>query len=600
MEAWWSQAYPDHGYRQQIVDTWAANLDKATINDTDFEPIEVHIRCKDCSTKTVIVSAAPLENYFASEHLVILFDITDRIQIEEEHRKLIERISMATRSANVGIWDWDVQNSQLTWDDQMYALYGQKKEEFSGAYETWVNGLHPDDRAFCKEETRLALRGEKHYDTEFRVVWPDGSVHHLKAKGEVIRGVGWKPLRMIGVNYDITERKRAETSKSTLESQLQQAQKMESIGRLAGGVAHDFNNMLTIILGYTELILMQMEATSPFRSPLEEIKKASNRSSDLTRQLLAFARKQTIAPKVLDLNEVVTSMLNMLQRLIGEDIHLLWHPATNLWQIKMDPSQVDQILANLCVNARDAIANVGKITIETARITLDEEYCAANPGFSPGEFALLAVSDDGSGMNKITMAQIFEPFFTTKSLGEGTGLGLATVYGIVKQNKGFINVYSELGQGTTFKIYLPRYEGKSAQVRTEFTSKALSQGEETILLVEDDTSILKMTRALLERQGYTVLAASTPSEAIRLAKNHSGEIGLLLSDVILPDMNGRDLSDNLKILRPQLKCLFMSGYTANVIAHHGVLDEGVNFIHKPFTAEDLTNKVREVLDSKEL
>ncbi|MSM40018.1 MAG: PAS domain S-box protein [Geobacter sp.] len=396
---------------------------------------------------------------------------------------------------------------------------------------------------------------------------------------------------------DVTELKRAEEEKAKLETQLLQAQKMESVGRLAGGVAHDFNNLLTVILGHAELALLKMNQSGLFMDDIAAIRDAAERSADLTQQLLAFARKQTIAPKMLDMNATVTSMLKMLQRLIGEDIHLNWHPAANLWQVKMDPAQIDQILANLCVNARDAIVDIGKITIETRNSTFDKDYCDANFGFIPGEYVMLAVSDDGCGMEKGTMLHIFEPFFTTKGLGEGTGLGLATVYGIVQQNNGFIKVYSEPGQGTTFKIYFSRYEGECAPVAIENTAKTLLTGQETILLVEDESSILTMTTTLLERQGYNVLAASTPSEAIELAHKHADEIRLLLTDVVMPEMNGRDLARNLLQVCPKIKSLYMSGYTANVVAHHGVLDEDVHFISKPFSLPDLAVKVREVLDA---
>ncbi|MCG2749299.1 MAG: PAS domain-containing protein [Desulfobulbaceae bacterium] len=390
---------------------------------------------------------------------------------------------------------------------------------------------------------------------------------------------------------DITER-------LSLESQLHQAQKMESVGRLAGGVAHDFNNMLGVIIGHAELALDGMDPTQPLFTRLQEILKAALRSADLTRQLLAFARKQTVAPKALDLNEAVEGMLKMLRRLIGEDINLVWLPDSDLWQIKIDPSQIDQILANLCVNARDAITGVGKVTIETHTVTFDEAYCADHAEFQPGDFVMLAVSDDGQGMDKETLDKIFEPFFTTKGIGKGTGLGLATVYGVVKQNNGFINVYSEPGQGSIFKIYLPRHASKTGQMRKESPAAPDAQGDETILLVEDEAAILRITRFMLENLGYRVLAASTPKEAIRLAKEHAGEINLLLTDVVMPDMNGRDLAKMLISLYPGLKSLFMSGYTSNVIAQQGVLDDGINFIQKPFSRQDLAAKVREALEGK--
>lgn len=394
---------------------------------------------------------------------------------------------------------------------------------------------------------------------------------------------------------NISDRKLAEQERIKLESQLHQAQKMESVGSLAGGVAHDFNNKLSVILGCTYMAFTE-EDPAKTKDLLDDIRKAAEQSADLTRQLLAFARKQTIAPKVLDLNETVTSMLKMLNRLIGEDISLTWQPAHDLWLLKLDPSQVDQILANLCVNARDSIANDGKIVIETGNCFIDEDYCAGHADAKPGAYVRLVVSDNGSGMDSETLNRIFEPFFTTKETGKGTGLGLATVFGIVKQNNGFINVYSEPGIGTTFTIYLPRYVSESVQNQKASIAMSAPVGLETILLVEDELAILKMASLILGKQGYTVLSANTPAEAIRLAKETAEEINLLITDVIMPGMNGKDLSQELQLLYPKLKCLFMSGYTADSIAQHGVLDEGVNFIQKPFSLPALATKVREVLD----
>jgi PAS domain S-box-containing protein len=401
-----------------------------------------------------------------------------------------------------------------------------------------------------------------------------------------------------GYTIDITDRKRADEEKARLQDQLLQSQKMESVGRLAGGVAHDFNNMLGVILGHVEMAMEQVDPAQPLHTNLQEIGKAAKRSSDLTSQLLAFARKQTVSPRVLDMNEIVTGMLKMLHRLIGEEIHLNWLPGANLWPVKMDPSQIDQILANLCINARDAIAGIGKATIETGNIRFDETYCADHAGFVPGEYVLLAVSDDGCGMGKEILGKLFEPFFTTKGVGEGTGLGLATIYGIVRQNNGFINVYSEPDQGTTFSIYLPRHIGKAEQARTEGPQEPVMRGQETVLVVEDELALLDLSKLMLEKQGYRVLTAGTPGEAIRLAEEHAGEIHLLITDVVMPEMNGRDLAKKMLSLYPDLKRLFMSGYTANVIAHHGILDDGVYFIQKPFSRKDLAAKVREALDQK--
>jgi len=397
-----------------------------------------------------------------------------------------------------------------------------------------------------------------------------------------------RPL-ILGIARDVSERNR-------LHAQLNQAQKMESVGRLAGGVAHDFNNMLNIILGNTEMALEDTAQDDPLQDILGEIFSAARRSADITRQLLAFSRKQTIAPKVLDLNDTIESMLKMLGRLVGEDLDLAWRPGETIGQVRIDPSQIDQILANLCVNARDAIAGIGKITIETGSRVFDSAYCETHPGFETGEFVLLAVSDDGSGMDQETLANMFEPFFSTKDVGQGTGLGLATVYGIVKQNGGFINVYSEPDQGTTFRIYLPQYRTETKSPEKKTPDKIGMDGNETILLVEDEPGILRMTRKMLEQNGYNVLAAGTPGQAMDLAHEHAGDVHLLMTDVVMPEMNGRDLARNMLSLYPDLKRLFMSGYTANVIAHHGVLDEGVQFIQKPFSKQDLAIKVRQALD----
>ena len=402
-------------------------------------------------------------------------------------------------------------------------------------------------------------------------------------------------LYLMGIGIDITERKRAEAETEKLQNQLTQAQKMESVGRLAGGVAHDFNNMLGVILGYSEIALNKVAADQPIYSALQGIQQAAQRSADLTRQLLTFARKQTVAPKVLDLNDTVASMLNMLRRLIGENIDLVWLPDESLGAIKMDCTQIDQILANLCVNARDAIGDTGRIAIETGNVVFDAAYCASHAGFTPGEYVLLMLSDNGCGMDRETISHLFEPFFTTKEIGKGAGLGLATVYGIVKQNNGFVNVYSELGLGTTFKIYLPRHNAKDEKLPEPEETALVTTGHETILLVEDEPMILEMTTVMLELQGYTVLPANSAGEAISLAREYADEIHLLLTDVVMPEMNGRDLARNLLPLYPHLKRLFMSGYTANVIAHHGVLDEGVHFLQKPFTMQDLAAKIRAVL-----
>ncbi len=406
------------------------------------------------------------------------------------------------------------------------------------------------------------------------------------------------PMQFACMFIDITERKRAEKEKALLQEQLSQAQKIESVGRLAGGVAHDFNNMLSIILGHAMFMADEVGEDNPLYDDLNEIIKAGKRSSELTKQLLAFARKQTISPQVLNLNKALENMLKMLERLIGEDINLKWYPGDDLWEVKIDPSQLDQVLTNLCVNARDAISNVGEIKIETSKVTIYEEDSARKSGVLPGDFVCLSVSDNGCGIEKDQLESLFEPFFTTKEVGRGTGLGLSTIYGIVKQNNGFIGVYSEPGVGSTFRIYFPRYLGDSIGIKQTEHSNQIIQGSGTVLLVEDESAIMRITKRMVERMGFEVICASSPREAIEIAKSCKLEIKLLITDVIMPEMNGRDLTKNIKALHPNIKSLFMSGYTANVIAHQSILDNDVHFISKPFTLKELSEKIAEALEEK--
>ena len=388
---------------------------------------------------------------------------------------------------------------------------------------------------------------------------------------------------------DITEHRRTE-------EQLRQALKMETVGQLAGGIAHDFNNMLQVILGSLEMALGTVARGSVLEQHLKDAQRAAQRSADLTGQLLAFARRQTVQPRVVDLNDVVANARKMVQRLIGEDIDFAWVPGRELGKVLIDPAQVDQVLTNLAVNARDAIAGVGRLTVETGNVVLDMAYCARHPGFLPGEYVLLAVTDDGHGMDRETMGHLFEPFFTTKGLGKGTGLGLATIYGIVKQNRGFINAFSEPGQGTTFRVYLPRVRRAAETVAAGTTETAGPRGgTETLLVVEDEAAILELARNSLAGLGYVVLAAGSPDEALQIAGSHPGSLDLLVTDVVLPRMNGRELWERLAAVRPGLKCLFMSGYTADAIAHRGVLDDGVMFLPKPFTLAVLAERIRGAL-----
>jgi PAS domain S-box-containing protein len=521
-----------------------------------------------------------------------LVDITARRQAEKSLKNSEEKFRTLADATSLAIMmhqgdKWIYANRAAT------EISGYSEEELYSM--PFWGFVHPEDQGLIKQTGRKRQVGEIVPGAyEFRIITKSGEQKWVSLTGKRISYED-HPTALISVT-DITERITSEKEKDKLESQLQQAQKMESIGRLAGGVAHDFNNMLSVIIGHTEIALMDMDKTNPVHSNIIEIRKAADRSADLTKQLLAFARKQTISPRILDLNDTMTGMLNMIRRLIGEDIQLKWQPGADLWPVSMDPSQIDQIIANLCVNARDAISGVGKMTIETENITIDEDYSASHAGFIQGEYARIAVSDNGCGMKKNTLDHIFEPFFTTKGVNEGTGLGMAMVYGIVKQNNGFINAYSEPDQGTTITIYLPRYTGESEPKQATDKQETVLCGQQTILLVEDEPSILEITTIILKMQGYTVLSAGSPGKALNLAGKYAGEINLLLTDVVMPEMNGRALAEILLSLNPKLKCLFMSGYTANVIAHHGVLDEGVHFIQKPFSTKDLSLKIKEALE----
>ena len=474
-------------------------------------------------------------------------------------------------------------------------LFGYDQEEiraFSGE-QIWAL-VYPEDRALVQEKLKDRMEGRTTSARyEFRVQRKDGKIRWVEVTGSVAK-LGLQLINQT-IYRDITPRKDAEKAQNTLQEQLNQAQKLESIGRLAGGIAHDFNNMLSIILGGIDLMEEQVSFGTPLAKDLTDIKKAAERSADLTRQLLAFARKQTVAPKVLDLNATVEGLLKMLRRLIGEDIELAWNPGYPLWPVHVDPSQVDQLLANLCINGRDAITEAGTLTIETENAVFDANYCTQHAECVPGEYVLLAVSDNGCGMEREIRKRIFEPFFTTKEVGKGTGLGLATVHGIVHQNKGFIHVYSEPDLGTTFKIYFPRHKTVAQVSQENKKPEDLSASDTTILLVEDEAGLLELNRRMLLGLGYTVLSASTTAEAIRLAHEHADTLDLLLTDVVMPEMNGRDLAQRLTSFIPNLRLVFMSGYTADVIAHHGVLDQGVHFLQKPFSKRELGLKLREAL-----
>ncbi|HPU29904.1 MAG TPA: PAS domain S-box protein [Syntrophorhabdaceae bacterium] len=518
----------------------------------------------------------------------IVRDITERKKAETQLMYERERYSFLVDRVPYGMVLIDETGKFLYVNKEWVALFGYTLDEIPDGI-SWLKKAYPDDdyRKMVIETWKQDMKDiqiGKKVPRIFNVTCKDGSIKVINFNTVLV-----EYNLIITTAFDITDYKRTE-------EQFLQAQKMEAIGRLAGGVAHDFNNMLTVILGHANLGMLELDLGHPLYQRFKEIKKAGERSSELTKNLLAFARKQTIDPKVLNLNSAIKDMLKMLMRLIGENIELKWIPGKDLWQTKFDPVQLTQVVMNLVVNAKDAIADVGRITIETKNIILDEAYCKNHLGFYPGEYVMLAISDNGIGMTKDILEHIFEPFYTTKEKEKGSGLGLSTVYGIVKQNNGFINAYSEPKKGTTFKIYLPRYVGKEeVHIIAETEAYPQSKGE-TILIVEDEKDVLELCVSMLEELGYRVISASTPFEAINKFKMHKDEIDLLITDVIMPEMNGKELSKMLLSIKPDLKCIFMSGYTNNAIIHNGIIESGISYLQKPFTLHELSSKVRETIE----
>jgi PAS domain S-box-containing protein len=493
----------------------------------------------------------------------------------------------------------------LVWLKDMNGVYlacNPRFEQFVGVEEAELVG-RTDYDLFSREEAdwfrahdlRAMEQGRPSSNEEWVVFAGEEEEQLLDTIKTPMFGAKGELVGVLGVAHDITAREKAEKERTALHNQLARAERFESIGRLAGGIAHDYNNMLSVILGGAELILEKLPQDSPHRDGLQLIMEAAKRSADLTRQLLAFARKQKIHPKVLDLNEVVGGMTRMLSRLIGEDIQMVWEPGQGIWPVKLDPSQVDQVLVNLCVNARDAIQGVGTVVLQTENVRVDGRHCAENSSAMEGDFVRLTVADTGSGMEPEVLEQIFEPFFSTKDLSKGTGLGLATVYGVVKQNAGFIEVISVPRQGTTFKIYLPRSTEAGPEKDGVALVEDIQDQQAGILVVEDEQVILSLIGKILVNGGYTVFEANSAQSALHLAREHGEAIDLVLSDVIMPGMNGPELMQELEQIVPGVRCLYMSGYTHDILLEHGIEEDGAMFIHKPFAASALLSMVRKLL-----
>ncbi len=510
-----------------------------------------------------------------------------RAQAEAKYRMLVEQVAAISYIAELGIHgEW------LYVSPQVESMFGFSPEEWLTDSRAWTQHVHPDDHKVVEAAEEASKRGER-FQAEYRVVRKDGRVIWVSDTAVVVSGSDAHPL-MEGIIVDITERKQ-------LETQLQQARRMEAIGRLAGGIAHDFNNLLTIIKGYAELAGKRAKITPELQTDIERIEDASERASTLVRQLLAFSRRQVLQPKLVDLNSIVLGLDKLLRRLIDEDIQMFTVAGKDIGTIKADPGQMEQVIMNLVVNARDAMPKGGRLTVETTNVDLDAAYASEHVTVKPGSYVMLSVSDTGVGMSTDTVAHIFEPFYTTKESGRGTGLGLSTVYGIVKQSGGYVWVYSEPGRGSSFKVYLPRVEEAAEALPAPKVSRGEQRGSETILLVEDQPQVRELARMALAEKGYRVLVMASPEEAEHASGAQGSEIHLLLTDLIMPGISGRDLAMRLMPRHPKMRVLYMSGYTFNIIAQGaqglgGMLEDGVAFLQKPFTPRALCEKVREVLD----
>jgi len=575
----WATITPPHRLVPDIEE-------RAQLRATGFLPLmEREYLHKDGRRIAALVGSAALEG--STECISYFTNITERKRVEEALRASEEHYRTLFDEAPYPKFLYDHETRRYLMVNQAaIQTYGYSREEFMTMR---LDDLQPpEDLARLQElvaDLKVGITNSgvhRHRKKDGRFIDVDITLHRFT--------LGGSPC-VLAVALDVTERSR-------MEAQLRQAQKMEAIGSLAGGVAHDFNNLLSVILSYSKMLAESLKPGDPMRDDLEEISQAGCRAADLTRQLLAFSRQQILEPRVLDLNAVIKGVAKMLRRLVGEDVELSLVSAPGLGAVKADPGQLEQVLMNLVVNARDAMPSGGKLTIETANVVLDASYAAAHPGVAAGGYVLLAVSDTGSGMDAATRERIFDPFFTTKELGSGTGLGLSTVFGIVQQSGGHIWVYSETGLGTTFKVYLPQTDAVYDAAPTTASDGLATRGTETILLVEDEEAVRVLTRTILERHGYRVIEAQSGGDALLICEQHTATIHVLLTDVVMPRMSGRKLAERLSSVRPEMKVLYMSGYTDDSIVRHGVLESGVAFLQKPITPETLTQKLREVIESQ--
>jgi PAS domain S-box len=515
-------------------------------------------------------------------------DITGRKRAEEEMRQSQQKLRIHFEHTPLAVVEWDLDFRVAAWNPSAERIFGYTREEAIGRHASFI--IPPQYRQHVDQVWRELISHEGGTRSKNDNLTKGGSSISCEWYNTALIDDSGRVLGVASLAQDVTER-------VALEERLRQSQKMEAVGRLAGGVAHDFNNLLTVILGYSQIVADGVPAGSLLAESTSQIKSAADRAAGITRQLLAFSRKQVLSPRIVNLNDIVLNLDSLLRRLIGEDIEVLTVPASDLGSVKADPGQVEQVIMNLALNSRDAMPQGGKLTLETANASLDESYARDHQPIEPGQYVMLAVSDTGEGMTAETQARIFEPFYTTKEVGKGTGLGLSMVYGIVKQSGGYIWVYSEPGRGTTVKVYLPRVDQAAEVTGGENRSNQIQRGTETILLVEDDVQLRQLSSSVLGHCGYKVLVAENPEEGLRVCRANFNDIRLLVTDVVMPGMNGRQLAEKILEVCPKVRVLYMSGYTNNAIVHYGVLDSGLWFLPKPFTLSALVAKVREVLDA---
>lgn len=593
------------GYSRQEIEgkmSWTAFAVEESLEQMKFyhakrrtDPLSVpgNYECKarfrSGEIKDMIMTVAMIPGTY--ESVVSMLDITDRKRAEESLRAWMHRYDFIVKASGQVAYEYIVPTGDISWGESIENVLGYPLEEMRKGFTQWVDLLHPEDRQSTLDILEAAEKACSYWDAQYRMRHKNGHYVWIRDRGFFLPGSDGRAYTQLGMMEDITERKR-------MEEKFMQAQKMEAVGLLAGGVAHDFNNLLQAILGYLELVLLGMEPTAPPYPMLIEVKSAAQRAAELTRQLLAFSRRQVLKLSPLMVNQVIKDLLDMLRRLIGEDIELIFAPGLDLEKVNADKGQFEQVIMNLCVNARDAMSKGGRLIIETGHIVVDDSYVTEHEWVRPGRYVIISITDTGCGMDQETMKQIFEPFFTTKELHKGSGLGLSTVYGIVHQHQGMVHVYSELNKGTCFKVYLPAIITAGEEVIFKPNSAPAMGGTETILLAEDEEQIRTLARRVLENAGYRVLVAADGEEAIRIFREHQGKIDLLFLDVVMPKQSGRAVYEVIRALQPDIKCLFASGYSREGLHQNYVLDSGLHLLQKPYTNNNLLQTIRQILDGK--